>query len=451
MKFNKKFEEEILAQALKDIDYLKKASRILDTHHFNSQQFSWLWKVISDVWNKYRELASVRLILTRARVDFPKDEEREAYIELVNRLYRKKLKAPKATLDQLVIFTRTVNAQLSMEKAATYLEKNKLDHVYDTLRNLTRKDLKPRDYTKIDWIEEFEQRQQERREQKENPQEKTVIPTGFKRLDKIISGIQESELGLVLATTGKGKSVMLSNLAFTSVKRGFPTVYFALEMPARQIAMRQDARWLGMSYNKFKNYDFTPSELRKIDKKLKRIHKSWKGKLKIISMPLRRADINTIRGALDDLQTDEGFVPKLICIDSGDHLQSANKTESFRLQQTSVYWDLKTLAEDGFAVWSSTHAGREWAKLIATAEATGESYDKARIADIVLSLNTPQRKSRSTRIAITDSGEEVEEEENISTVGEYVELYLAKYRDGRSRVIIPMDAEFSRMFIKEIE
>jgi len=104
--------------------------------------------------------------------------------------------------------------------------------------------------------------------------------------------------------------------------------------------------------------------------------------------------------------------------------------------------------EDGYGIWSSCHAGREWAKAIATAEATGESYDKARIADIVCSLNTPESKTRSTKIVLE---EEDEEEEIKATVGEYVELYLAKYRDGPSHVTIPMDAVFSKMWIKELE
>jgi len=277
-----------------------------------------------------------------------------------------------------------------------------------------------------------------------------VIPSGFKRLDAIIGGIQPGELGLVLATTGKGKSIFLTNLAYYAVKMGFSVVYFALEMPARQIAARQDARWLGINYKKFKEYNFSPSELRTIERKKKGARKKWKDKLRIISMPLKRCDINKITSCLDDMK-DTGFEPQLILMDSADHMNPVGKVESHRLGQASVYWDMKTLAEsEGYAVWSSTHAGREWAKAVATAEASGESYDKSRIADIVCSLNTPESKSRSTRITMDDD-EEGEEEKSKMATGTYVEMYLAKYRDGASRVSIPMDADFSKMYLTEMD
>ena len=55
LKFDKKFEEEILAQALRDVKYLKSAARILDAHHFNTPQHSWCGKIIRGNWNKYKE------------------------------------------------------------------------------------------------------------------------------------------------------------------------------------------------------------------------------------------------------------------------------------------------------------------------------------------------------------------------------------------------------------
>ena len=455
MKFDKTFEENILAMALKDTGYLKKAAKILDAHHFNTPQHSWIWKVIRATWMTYREKATVRLVVAQAKADFPNDEDREPYIQLARKLYRFKPEVAASALDELSKFVRTVNAQLGMEKAARALEKGDIENVYNELRSVTKKDLDPTSYTLIDWIEGFDTRQGERKQAKENPDQYVRIPTGFKRLDAIIGGLQLGELGLMMATTGKGKSIMLTNLAHAAVRLGYPTVYFALEMPARQIAMRQDARWLKIPYKKFKEYDFTPSELRAIDERLKKVRNKWENKLKIISMPLRRCNINTVKDSLDELYATTGFRPQMLLLDSGDHMKSVSRMESYRLSQAEVYWDLKTMAEeDGYAIWSSTQAGREWANLVSTAEAAGESYDKARIADVVCSLNTPTSNTRSTsvRIAVDDDGNEVQEPDPaLHANGSYVELYLAKYRDGPSRVTIPMDADFPIMFIQELD
>src|SRR5690606_3536406 len=138
------------------------------------------------------------------------------------------------------------NGQLALEKAAKHLEKGKIDDMYEVFRAAGQRDAKRTEYTHTTWIEQFEARQAERKYRREHPEEFTSIPTGFKRLDDIITGIQLGELGLVLGTTGRGKSIMLTNLAYIGVKYGFNVAYFGFEMPARQIAMRQDARWLKM-------------------------------------------------------------------------------------------------------------------------------------------------------------------------------------------------------------
>lgn len=451
MEFDKSFEEAVLAAAMKDPLYLKKAARILDSHHFNTPVHGWIWAACKHTWDTYRERPTKKLLLHKAKADFGKKEKREPYTDLVRRLSKKTPTAASATLEELSKFVRSVNAQIAMEAAATELEKGDVDKVYQTLKVLSTQDLRPREYSRIKWIEEFDERQAERKYMAEHPDEYKRVPTGFKRLDKIMGGLEVSEIGLILATTGKGKSIMLNNLAFNGIKTGFKVAYFALEMPARQVAARQDALWLGMPYKKFKDYDFAPSELREIEAKKKRMAKKWKDTFQIASFPLGRCDVQMVRGALDDWYQEDGFRPDMLCIDSGDHMKSMGRAESYRLEQASVYRDLKALAEeDGYAIWSSTHAGREWATSTATAEATGESYDKARLADVVISLNTPESASRSTKVMLDSDSDEDEEDFSSMVAGKLIEMHLAKYRDGESKLTIPLDADFSRMVYHEI-
>jgi replicative DNA helicase len=454
MDFDKHFEEDILARALVDVGYLRKASKILNAHHFNSPQHAWIWDNIRDIWMKYRELTNPKLMSERAKADYPKDDDRKPFVELAIKMFKLKPTHSDSALDELARFVKTVNAQISMEEAATALEKGDIEATYKSLRGLLRKDVSTREYTTISWSEEFEERQRERKLRHDHPELYTIIPTGWKKLDRIIGGLELGELGLIMATTGKGKSIALNNLAHAAVVRGFETVYFPLEMPARQVAMRQDTRWLQYSYNKLKKYNWKPSELREIKRRLKHARKRYDNKLKIVSMPLRKCTVDTIHSALEDLQQEQDFRPKLVLIDSGDHMKSVDRSESFRLDQAEVYWSLKSLAEeDGYAVWSSTQAGRDWVDETATAEAASESYDKARIADIMLSINTPKKDSRSSKIAVDEDGEEMAtiSATNHTESSTYSQLYLAKYRDGRSRVTIPLHNDFDRMIMEELE
>lgn len=458
--FDVEFENDIIGQALRDEAYLKTAVRICDAHHFGTREHSWLWKVISETFMRYRERATGRIIAGRAKDDFPDETKRKPYLALAVKLMKARPTAPKAALEELNKFVRHVTLQLALEQSAKELEKGHLEEAEAAVAKSARSSTAERNYTHIKWIEEFDERQAARKYEREHPEEFTVIPTGIKQLDKALTGgVRKPEVGLVMGTTGRGKSVMLSNLAHAGVVRGFRCAYFALEMPAKQVAMRHDARWSALRYDQFKGYEFKPSELRELEAKLKRAKKRLSNKFHIMSMPVKAADIRTIRSALDDLRDEHDFRPDMILLDSADHLRHVDKSlDSYRLQQAEVYWSLKQLAEEeGYVVWTSVHAGREWATQIATAEATSESYDKARIADLIISLNDPNAKPDRRKKAVVssddDDDDEPEEVKGFASGPEgprRMELFLAKYRDGLSKLKIELDADFSRMIMSEV-
>lgn len=453
--FDVEFEHDIVANALRDDSYVKKAVRVCDIHHFATKELGWIWKVISETWNAYGERPTSRLITARATDEFPDGEKRKPYLQLALKLYKTKPSAPKSALDELAKFVRQVNLQIALEQSALALEKGKLDDAEAALFK-ARDTTTARNYTHIDWWKDWESRQSSRKHEREHPEEFTCIPTGIKSLDKALGGgARKGEVGLIMGTTGRGKSVLLSGHCHSAIVRGFNAAYFALEMPARQVATRADARWSGMRYDQFKTFDFKPTELRELEARRKRGDKRLAGKYQIISMPVKSADIRTLKAALADLRDEFGFVPSLVAVDSGDHMRSVDRTlDQYRLQQAEVYWSLKQLAEeDGYVLWSTVHAGREWAHQIATSEATSESYDKARIADLILSINDPNAKPGRRKKAIVEDDDDDEEPEEIKTkeaeATRKLELYLAKYRDGVSKLKIDLDADFARMLLKE--
>lgn len=65
------------------------------------------------------------------------------------------------------------------------------------------------------------------------------LPTGFFAFDTVAEGgIGRGELGLLIAKSGGGKTLIASNLASNSVKQGFNTVYFALEERTGRMVLR---------------------------------------------------------------------------------------------------------------------------------------------------------------------------------------------------------------------
>ncbi len=457
--FDISFEEEILACGLRSDDFIKRAARVADAHHFATKYHSWIWKVLRDSWIKYKERPTARIFLERAKNDFKKVEDRKAYWDLYKKLRKTKPRAPRSALEQLSTFIRKVELQQAAEAIVDALTKDDLDAAGAAFNKGSRVGLREREYTHVRFIEEFDERQAQRKYQADHPEEFVVVPTGIGRLDKLLNGgVRIGELNLVMGTTGTGKSITMSNLAHVAVANDFPTVYLAFEMPARQVATRQDSRFHSLRYDQFKAYDFLPSDQRRMKRRMAKMAKRWENKFHILSWPVRSANINDIYAALEDLRVEFGFEPKVIMIDSGDHLKAIETLkEGFRLQQTEVYWAMKHLAEEGgYSVWSSVHAGREWATRTATAEASSESYDKSRISDLVISINDPNARKRKKTVTISEDDEDKEDDEaEIKGFGETpsgirsLEAFVAKYRDGDSKIKIKLDADFARMKIVE--
>lgn len=446
MTFDLAFEEELLAQCLKDTEFLKAAFRLLEAHHFSTPQLSWVWKQARECWKAFAERITVKLFVVRAERDFTDPDEQRAVLELVLKLFRLKPLSPRASLDELRRFVRFVNLQVAMENAVKDLHEDKVDEAFASLRKATLQDLRPKAYRVSRWMEEFEDRQRERKHRKEHPEDYTCIPIGLRKLDITMGGMRAGELGLVVGTTGRGKSIFLNHLGYHAILNHYGVVHFSLEMPEHQVAARYDARFTMLAHKKFKTFDFTVEELRSIEARLDKMRAVLSGHLQIVSMPLRRCDIHAVRNAIEEVR---GEMPvHMVIVDSGDHMQATAKWDSRRLEQAEVYWDLKALAEEeGLVVWSSTQAGREYESRTAGAEAVSESYDKARIADVILTLNAARDGHSRAKTADDDVEAESAESESKSKM----EIYLAKYRDGESKTRVALDPDFSTMLIQEAE
>ncbi len=67
----------------------------------------------------------------------------------------------------------------------------------------------------------------------------TGIPTGFLDLDNLTSGLQPSDLVIIAARPGMGKTTLALNMAsHMAVDKGLPVAFFSLEMSQDQLAQR---------------------------------------------------------------------------------------------------------------------------------------------------------------------------------------------------------------------
>lgn len=104
-----------------------------------------------------------------------------------------------------------------------------------------------RSFKAVDIIQDAEERYVEYLDKKKQP-DGWAIPTGFKELDKIISGFQRGEEYVVIfARTGQGKSWVLAKMMVNAWMRGNRVGYISPEMSASKIGYRFDTLYKNFS------------------------------------------------------------------------------------------------------------------------------------------------------------------------------------------------------------
>jgi archaellum biogenesis ATPase FlaH len=145
-------------------------------------------------------------------------------------------------------------------------------------------------------------------------------PLKWKDFDEAIGGgLARTELLLVTANSGGGKSITLANIAINFLSQGMNVLYLSLELSESMIAQRFDTMFTGIpSVIWRENYKEISTSLREISPHM--------GNLVIKHMSTG-TNANAIRAYLKEFELKYGYVPDLIVLDYLD-LAGANEKVS---------------------------------------------------------------------------------------------------------------------------
>ena len=168
------------------------------------------------------------------------------------------------------------------------------------------------------------------------------VSTGFEKLDKLTSGWQPSDLVIVAARPGMGKTALALSMARNiSVKQNIPVAFFSLEMSSVQLITRLISSETGLSSDKLRTGKLADHEWQQLNIKVSDLE----------SAPLFIDDspsltIFELRAKARRLASSHGI--KLIII---DYLQlmnigSSNKAGNREQELSTISRNLKALAKE---------------------------------------------------------------------------------------------------------
>lgn len=150
------------------------------------------------------------------------------------------------------------------------------------------------------------------------------IPIGYSFFDFATSGIRNSEMLLVGAITGGGKSLLLMNIAINmflngntidmekDFKEGNDVLYFSLEMPHSDMVERMLARLALVPQKDIRDAKLKGNDQKQLVKAMKFVN-NYNHNFEIVDVP-RGASIQTIELVYNDIVQRKGK-PKVIVID----------------------------------------------------------------------------------------------------------------------------------------
>lgn len=170
----------------------------------------------------------------------------------------------------------------------------------------------------------------------ENAEEYKGIPTGFSKLDEMISGLNRSDLILIGARPAMGKTSFALNIARNVAMRGKRTVFFSLEMSNEQLASRVLSTEARVESNKLRSGNISQEEWMRIAEATALLSSCelYFDDTSTITVPEMKAKIRRMKNV------------DCIFVDYLGLMQSAKKSENRVQEVTEITRSLKLLAKD---------------------------------------------------------------------------------------------------------
>jgi replicative DNA helicase len=168
------------------------------------------------------------------------------------------------------------------------------------------------------------------------------VPSGFDKLDKLTSGWQDSDLIIIAARPGMGKTALTLSMARNiAVNNNIPVAFFSLEMASVQLITRLISSETGLSSEKLRTGRLEKHEWEQLNVKVKGLEKA---PLYIDDTP--SLSIFDLRAKARRLASQYGI--KLIIVDylqlmtSGSSLKGGNREQEI----STISRNLKALAKE---------------------------------------------------------------------------------------------------------
>lgn len=225
------------------------------------------------------------------------------------------------------------------------------------------------------------------------------IPTGIKGLDEVMDGgLSKTELAVILAPFGVGKTTMLTKIANTAMREGKNVLQIFFEDNPKVIQRKHLACFSGYDLNSLSLHQ---EELVNIESTMTGL-----GKLRLKKFSSDGTTIPVIRQYIRKLIA-QGFRPDMVILDYIDCVEPSRKFDDVNAGEGSVMRQFESmLSEMDIAGWTAVQGNRSSISAdVVEANQMGGSIKKGQIGHFIVSIakNLDQKENGTATMAILKS------------------------------------------------
>tara|TARA_E500000318_G_scaffold10673_1_gene9457 strand:- start:1897 stop:3255 length:1359 start_codon:yes stop_codon:yes gene_type:complete len=410
-RFGKAFQEKFCHLMLSDRPFCDQISEVLDTEFLDYEYLRVFVNILLDHRSKYKVHPSYEIMESRIRTDcnnYTKALKEQLLQFYVSVKTTDRIENSAYIKDSSIDFCRKQVLKGAMMKSVKLIKSSSFDEISRVIEDALK--LGTDNNFGHDYIKDFEERY--------TITSRDPVSTGFERVDEICKGgLGKSELGVVIAPTGAGKSMVLVHLGAEALKQGKTVVHYTLELQDTIVGNRYDSCIsevpLGDLFHNKKQV------LYKI--------KDIPGQLIIKEYPTKSASTETIKQHIERLKK-KGIEPDMVIVDYADLLRPTRTSKEKRYDLENTYEELRAIAQIyKCPVWTASQTNRSGLNAeVITMEAISEAFNKCFVADFICSL------SRTVQDKQANKGR----------------MFIAKNRNGPDGLIFPAFVDWSNVNMK---
>jgi len=413
MRFGTSFQENLCQLILEDRPFCDQIEEVLSIEFLELSYLQVFTKMIFNYRVKYGTHPSYEIAATMLKSDLRGENEavKKQVRDYFTRIMSGEVKGTEYIKDRSLDFCRKQVLKGAMMKSIGLLKSSSFDEIQKIIDDALK--LGTDNNFGHDFLKDFEQRFLVKN--------RDPVTTGWKRIDEICKGgLGKRELGVVIAPTGAGKSMVLCHLGTRALQEGKTVIHYTLELADSVVGTRYDCCLTGVSLrdhriNKEKIFDVVSE----VD-----------GHLIIKEYPTKSASTNTIKTHIEKLRK-RGIEPDMIIVDYADLLRPIRSSSEKRHELENIYEELRAIAQVyDCPLWTASQTNRSGLNAeVITMEAISEAFNKCFVADFICSLSrTVQDKNANTG-----------------------RVFIAKNRNGPDGLVFPAFVDWSNVRIKVLE